>query len=205
MGPNGGYVPFTRLMVQSYGQCLGKVSTFFFSSTIFEFLVLGRNFMWTWFNIWWRKSINKKCISSCGNFHENFCSNEQRLHALRPSYTIEISVLGMFFTRVSHPEASCYGVSKCKLLICQSSHGLCKTKQDNTMMTRFFRNEMTLKTTLLVWEPMVTYNGLVSWVTSLEERLWPLMNLTSIGVFFSTIANLYCHTIFLSMKHVDAP
>ncbi len=96
MGPNGGYVPFTRLMVQSYGQCLGKVSTFFFSSTIFEFLVLGRNFMWTWFNIWWRKSINKKCISSCGNFHENFCSNEQRLHALRPSYTIEISVLGMF-------------------------------------------------------------------------------------------------------------
>ncbi len=41
----------------------------------------------------------------------------------------------------------------------------------NLMMTRFLGDEMTLKTTLLMWEPMVTSNGLVSWVTNLDERL----------------------------------
>ncbi len=33
MGPNGNYTPSTRLMVQLYGRCLGKVFTFFFSNT----------------------------------------------------------------------------------------------------------------------------------------------------------------------------
>ncbi len=39
------------------------------------------------------------------------------------------------------------------------------------MMTSFFEDEMTLKTTVLVWKPMVTSNGLVSQVTGLDERL----------------------------------
>jgi len=39
------------------------------------------------------------------------------------------------------------------------------------MMTRFLEDEMTLKTTLLVWEPMVTFNGLVLCVISHDERL----------------------------------
>jgi len=29
---------------------------------------------------------------------------------------------------------------------------------------------MTLKTILLVWEPMVTSNGLVSWATGFDEK-----------------------------------
>jgi hypothetical protein len=39
------------------------------------------------------------------------------------------------------------------------------------MMTRFFEDEMTLKTTLLVWESMVTSNGLVTCVIGLDEKL----------------------------------
>jgi len=39
---------------------------------ILEFLVLGRNFMWTWFNIWWGKNINKKCISFMVAFMKAF-------------------------------------------------------------------------------------------------------------------------------------
>ncbi len=38
------------------------------------------------------------------------------------------------------------------------------------MMIGFFGDEMTLKTTLLMCEPMVTFNALVSCVTSLDER-----------------------------------
>jgi hypothetical protein len=34
---------------------------------------------------------------------------------------------------------------------------------------------MTLKTTLLMWEPMVTSHGLVSCVISLDERFQPSM------------------------------
>jgi hypothetical protein len=37
------------------------------------------------------------------------------------------------------------------------------------MMTRFLGDEMTWKTTLLVWEPMVTSNGLVSWVIGFDK------------------------------------
>jgi hypothetical protein len=65
----------------------------FFLKHILEFLVLRRNFMLTRFNIGLEKNINKKCISFCGNFHESFCSNEQRLRAPRPSCTIEVSLL----------------------------------------------------------------------------------------------------------------
>jgi hypothetical protein len=39
------------------------------------------------------------------------------------------------------------------------------------MMTKFLGDEMTLKTTLLMWEPMVTSNGLVSCVIGLDEKL----------------------------------
>jgi len=53
------------------------------------------------------------------------------------------------------------------------------------MMTRFLRNEMTLKTILLVWELMVTFNGLVSCVIGLDEKLQPSMISISIGVVFS--------------------
>jgi hypothetical protein len=72
------------------------------------------------------------------------------------------------------------------------------------MMTRFLGYEMTLKTTLLVWEPMVTFYGLVSWVIGLNEKLRPLMTSNNIGVFFSTKTNLYCYTNSFSIKHVDA-
>ncbi len=54
------------------------------------------------------------------------------------------------------------------------------------MMTRFLGDEMTLKITLLVWEPMVTFNGLVSCVINIDERFQPSMTSTGIGVLFST-------------------
>jgi hypothetical protein len=55
---------------------------------------LGKNLMWMWLNTWWGKNINKKCISSRGSLHESFCSNEQRLGALRLSCNIKVFVLG---------------------------------------------------------------------------------------------------------------
>jgi len=91
------------------------------------------------------------------------------------------------------------------LLVCQSIHGLCGTSQDNPMMIGFLGDEMTLKTTLLVWEPMVTSNGLVSWVIGSDKRFQPLMTSNNTGVFFSTKVNLYYHTNSFSIKHVDAP
>ncbi len=62
----------------------------FLLKQIFEFLVLGKNFMWMWLNIWWGKNINQECISSHGNLHENFCYNKQRP---RPSFSTKVSLL----------------------------------------------------------------------------------------------------------------
>jgi hypothetical protein len=63
---------------------------------------------------------------------------------------------------------------------------------------------MTLKTTLLVWELEVTFNGLVSCVIGHDERFRPpSMTSTGTSVLFSTRTNLYCHVSSLSIKHVD--
>jgi hypothetical protein len=63
---------------------------------------------------------------------------------------------------------------------------------------------MTLKTTLLMGDPIVTCNALVSCVTSLNEKLHPLIISTSIGVCFFTKANLRCHANSLLMQHANA-
>ncbi len=72
------------------------------------------------------------------------------------------------------------------------------------MMIRFVEDEMTLKTTLLLCDPIVTINALVSCVTCLEERFWPSIILIDNGVVFFTNAKLCYRTNSLSMKHVDA-
>jgi hypothetical protein len=55
------------------------------------------------------------------------------------------------------------------------------------MMTRFLGDEMTLKTTLLVWEPIVTFNGLVSCVVGPNERFQPLMTSTITSLLHLTM------------------
>jgi len=60
--------------------------------------------------------------------------------------------------------------SKWRLFIFQSALGLCKMHHDNPMMIRFVKDEMTLKTTLLLCDPIVTVNALVSCIISPEER-----------------------------------
>ncbi len=72
------------------------------------------------------------------------------------------------------------------------------------MIIKFIRDEITLKTTLLVWEPMVTSNGLVSSMIVPKVKFRPSMTSTNIGVLFSTRVNLYCHTNSLIIKHADA-
>ncbi len=47
-------------------------------------------------------------------------------------------------------------------------------------------------------------DGLVSCMIGLDKRFSPLMTSIGTNVFFSTRANLYCHTSSLSIKHVDA-
>ncbi len=67
---------------------------------------------------------------------------------------------------------------------------------DDLMMIGFVINEMTLKTTLLLCDPIVTDNALVSCVTSLERRFQPLITLTIVGIVFSTNDKLCCRTNF---------
>ncbi len=75
---------------------------------------------------------------------------------------------------------------------------------DNPIMIRFVGDEMTLKTTLLLCNPIVTVNALVSCVMDPEERFQPSVTSTTISVTFSTNAKLCCFTNSLSMKHADA-
>jgi hypothetical protein len=48
-----------------------------------------------------------------------------------------------------------------KTLCMQSTCALCKVSQNNAMMPRFFGDEMTLKTILLMCDPIVISNALV--------------------------------------------
>jgi hypothetical protein len=99
-----------------------------------------------------------------------------------------------------HFDVSSFGTSKWKLFISQSIHGLCKRKQDNPMMIEFVKDEITLKTTLFVCNPMIIFNALVSCVVSFEKKPLITMNI----VFFTRVSLNY-RTNFLSMKHLDAP
>ncbi len=72
------------------------------------------------------------------------------------------------------------------------------------MMTRFFGDETTLKTILLMCDPIVISNALVSYVMGLEEKFQLLMTSIGIGLSFSTKANLCCWTNYLLMKNAYA-
>ncbi len=72
-------------------------------------------------------------------------------------------------------------------------------------LRQLIKGEMTLKPILLLCDPIVIINALVSYVTGLEERFWPSIILTATNVTFSTNAKSCCHTNSLLMKHVDAP
>ncbi len=103
-----------------------------------------------------------------------------------------------------HFDVFSFGASKWKLLICQSTCRLCKMNQNNPMMIGFVGDEMTLKIILLVCNPMVIFNALVSCVVSYKERFWPLITSIATSMVFFTKGNLSCRTNSLSMKHINA-
>jgi hypothetical protein len=70
-----------------------------------------------------------------------------------------------------HLYAYSLGISKWKFYVCHSICGLCRTGQYKPMMIGFVENEMTLKTILLVCDPMVISNALVSCIIGLVEKL----------------------------------
>jgi hypothetical protein len=70
-----------------------------------------------------------------------------------------------------HLYVSSLGISKWKFYMRHSIYGLCRTSQYNPMMTGFVENEMTLKIILLICDPIVISNALVSCIISLEEKL----------------------------------
>jgi hypothetical protein len=163
--------------------------------------------MCTWFNIWWGESVNQNAFPFVIAFIKAFAPTNKglgRLSLLIPPRFPCYFKFCMLLMRVSHSKASCCGVSIWRLLICQSTYGLCRTSQDNPMMTWFLRDEMTLKITLLVWEPMVTLNDSVSCMINLDERFQPSTISTGTSVFFSTRTNSYFCTNSLSIKHVHA-
>lgn len=102
-----------------------------------------------------------------------------------------------------HFDVSSFGISKWKLFISQSIHRLCRMKQDNPMMIDFVTNEMTLKRTLVVCDPMIIFNALVSCVISFEKK--PLITSTTTNIVFFLRGGLNYRTNFLSMKHLNAP
>ncbi len=59
------------------------------------------------------------------------------------------------------------------------------------MNIKFSWNGMTLKTTLLVWEPIVSFNALVSCVISLDERFRTSMISTNIDLFYFPLEPVY--------------
>jgi hypothetical protein len=69
-------------------------------------------------------------------------------------------------------------------------------------MIDFVKDEMTLKTTLLIHNLMVISNALVSCVISFRKK--PLITSSNTNTVF-TRGNLNYCTNFLSMKHLDAP
>jgi len=88
--------------------------------------------------------------------------------------------------------------------VCQSIHGLCRINLDNWMMIGFVKDEMTLKTTLLVCDPIVISDALVSCVIGLKEKLWLSLTFTTANMVFFTKGSLSCHTNSLLLKHGNA-
>jgi hypothetical protein len=95
--------------------------------------------------------------------------------------------------------------SKWRFLVFQSIQGLCKFNYDNPMMIGLIKGEMTLKPILLMCDPIVIINVLVSCVISPEERFRLSIILITTNVVFSTNTKSCCHIKPLLMKHVDAP
>ncbi len=159
-------------------------------------------------SFWSKFLVEKVMICNSGhNLHEDFVPTNiclGHLGFLIPPRSSFCFKFHMFLAKVSHSRASSCGVSKWRLLICQSNGGLCRTIQHNPMITRFFGDEMTLKTTLLMCEPMVTFDALVSCVIGPDERFWPSTTSTGTSVPFSTRTNLYCCTNSLSIKRAYA-
>jgi hypothetical protein len=75
---------------------------------------------------------------------------------------------------------------------------------DNLMMISFVEDHMTLKTILLLCDPIIIVNALVSCVTSPKEKFQPSITSTTTGVTFSTNTKLCYRTNSLLMKHADA-
>jgi hypothetical protein len=79
-----------------------------------------------------------------------------------------------------------------KTLCMQSICALCKMSQNNEVMTRFFADEMTLETILLMCDPIVISNVLVSCVIGLEEKFQLLMTSIGIGLSFYVVGPIIC-------------
>jgi hypothetical protein len=60
--------------------------------------------------------------------------------------------------------------SKWRLIVFQSIQGLCKMSHDNLMIIVFVEDEMTLKTTLLLCDPIVTINALSHALQVLKKK-----------------------------------
>jgi hypothetical protein len=90
----------------------------------------------------------------------------------------------MLVPKVFHFEALCFGISNWRLFVCPSACGLCIMSQDNPRTIVFFEKKRILKTTLLVYYPIVISNALVSRVISLENKFQ--MSMTSLLLMCSS-------------------
>jgi hypothetical protein len=75
-------------------------------------------------------------------------------------------------------------------------------RHDNPMMIGFVKNEMTLKTTLLLCDRIITVIALVSCITGPKKSYDHHLIATSVA--FSTNIKLCSNTNSFLMKHIDA-
>ncbi len=150
-----------------------------------------------WLDINCGKNMDHECISFLCSMHGSLYLYKHHLGTFGSSCMIKVFLMlevlhasilmlvfecttytTMFMLRPSHSQALCFGVSKWRIFVWQSPHGLCKTSQDNPKMIMFSKDEMTLKTTLLMCKLTITSNALVLCVTSPKEKLLSSMTST---------------------------
>ncbi len=88
------------------------------------------------------------------------------------AYAKSCSESNMLFGKISYFGVVLFIDSKWKLLVYQSIQGLYKINHDNPVMIGFVRFEMTLKTTLLLCDPIVNTCKVFK-KSSDHQSLWP--------------------------------
>jgi hypothetical protein len=179
-GSKWGCIPSFKLIAQSYGRCSSNVFAIFFSKTsLWSWYWIGiscccvprsrakltyTNNAYPYFVAYMNALIpmNRSLkyldpwLPPISLSHFSFCMCWLILVGF--AYAKSCSESNVLFEKNSYFGVVLFIDSKWKLLFYQSTQGLYKINNDKPMMIRFVRFEMTLKTILLLCDPIVIVN-----------------------------------------------